>query len=82
MEFEYILLSPPLAWSTPLGLSVAMWHVHAPTFNKWQKKKKKKKLHILTHGVMRGCGLTSLVICINDKICDIRERNVTRRTDI
>jgi hypothetical protein len=31
----------------------------------------------LTRGAMRGCGLTSLVVCINDKICDIRERNVT-----
>jgi hypothetical protein len=20
-----------------------MWHLHAPTFNKWQKKKKKEK---------------------------------------
>ena len=55
--------------------SGAMWHMHAPTFNKWQKKK--KTLHILTHGAMRGCGLTSLVACINDKIRDIRERNLT-----
>ena len=84
MEFEYILLSPPLAWSTPLGLSVAMWHVHAPTFNKWQKKKKKKViLHIiLTHGAMRQYGLTSLMVCINDKIHDTRERNVTIRSEI
>ena len=61
--------------------SRTMWHMHAPTFNKWQKKKK-KTLHILTHGAMRGCGLTSLVVCINDKICDIRERNVTIRSEI
>ena len=60
-----------------------MWHVHAPTFNKWHKKKNKKvTLHILTHGAMRGCGLTSLVVCINDKICDIRERYVTIRSEI
>jgi hypothetical protein len=32
---------------------------------------------MLTHGAMRGCGLNSLVVCINDKIRDIRERNVT-----
>ena len=38
--------------------------VHA--FNKSQKKKK-KKMHILTYGGMQGCGLTSLVVCINDK---------------
>ena len=65
--------------------SRAMWHTHAPTINKWQKKKKNKNkvtLHILTHDIMRGCGLTSSVLCINDKIRDIRERNVTLRSDI
>jgi hypothetical protein len=58
--------------------------MHAPTFNKWHKKKKKKKkiLHMLTHGAMRGCGLTSLMVCINDKIREIRERNVTIRGEI
>ena len=61
-----------------------VWHVHAPTFNKWHKKKKKKKvtLCILTVGTMQGCGFTSLVVCINDKIRDIRERNVTIRSEI
>ena len=66
----------------------AMWHMHAPIFNKWDKKKKTKKnknkkvaLHMLTHGVMWGCGLTSLVVCIDD-ICDIRKRNVTIRSEI
>jgi hypothetical protein len=29
---------------------------------------------MLTHGAMRGCGLTSLVVCINDKFHDLRER--------
>ena len=66
----------------------AMWHMHAQTFNKWHKKKKNKNknkkvtLHILTHGAMRGCGLPSLKVCINDKIHDIRERNVTIRSEI
>ena len=61
-----------------------MWNMHAPTFDKWHKKKKKKKvaLHILTHGAMQGCGLTSLVVCINDKIHDVRERKVTIRSEI
>ena len=88
MEFEFSLLSPPLVryvhstW--PLQ---AMWHMHAPTFNKWHEKKKKKKnkkvtLHILTHDAKRGCGLPSLVACINDELCDIRERNVTMRREI
>ena len=67
--------------------SRAMWHMHASTFNKWHKKKKHNKnkkvtLHILTHGVMRGSGLTSLVACIHDTIHDRRERNVTIRSEI
>jgi hypothetical protein len=37
--------------------------MHAPTLKKWHKKKKKLvTLHILTHGTMQGCGLTSLMI--------------------
>jgi hypothetical protein len=39
-------------------------------------------LHMLTHGIMQGCGLTSLVNCNNDKIHDIGERNVTIRSAI
>ena len=62
-------------------LHLVMWWMHAPTFNKWQKKKK-KTLHMLTHGAMWGRVLTSLVACINDNFCDIRERNVTRRSEI
>jgi hypothetical protein len=51
------------------------------------KKEKKNKnktvtLHMLTHGAMQGCVLTSLVVCINDKFCDTRERNVTIRSEI
>jgi hypothetical protein len=37
---------------------------------------------MLTHGVMRGCGSTTLVVCNNDKFRDIRERNVTIRSEI
>ena len=81
MECEFILLSPSLLWPTPTWPSWAFWHMHAPTFNKWHKKKK-KTFHILKHGAMRGCGLTSLEVCINDKIRDRRERNVTIRSEI
>ena len=51
-----------------------MWHMHAPPFNKWQKKKKKKTLHVLTDGenAMRGCGLTSLVCALMTEIHDMR----------
>ena len=67
--------------------SQAMWRTHASTFNKWHKKKnnnlnKKTTLHMLTHDAMRGCGLTSWVVCINDKFGDIRERNVTIKSEI
>jgi hypothetical protein len=30
---------------------------------------------------MKECGLTSLMVCINDKICDIRERKMTIRSE-
>ena len=58
--------------------------MHAPTFKKWHKKKKKKKtLHILTHGTILGCRLTSLIFYINDKkIHVIRGKNVTIRSEI
>jgi hypothetical protein len=62
--------------------------MHVPIFNKWHKKKKNKDknkkvtLHKLTHGTMRGCGLTSLVVCINVKFHDIREGNVTLRSEV
>ena len=67
-----------------------MRRTHAPTFHKWHKKKrknnknKKMTLHMLTHGAMCGCGcgLTSLAVCIIDKFRDIRERNVTMRSEI
>ena len=62
-----------------------MWRMHAPTFNKWHKKKKKKKkvtLYMSTHGATWGCGLTSLVACINDNFCDIREKNIIIRSEI
>ena len=66
--------------------SRAMWHMHAPTFNKCRKKKKKKKVTFYIYfwhmAQCDGCGLTSLVACINDKIYDIRERNMTIRSEI
>jgi hypothetical protein len=65
--------------------SWAMWRTHAPTCNKWHKKKNKNKkvtLRMLTHGTMRGCGLISWAICNNDIFHDIRERNMTTRSEI
>ena len=55
--------------------------MHAPTFNKWHKKKK-KTLHILTHGIMQDCGLTYLMVYMNDQIRDTRERNMTIKNEI
>ena len=79
---EFIILSPSLVRSTPFWLSQTMSHMHAPTFDAWQKKEnenKKVTLHVLTYGAMWGCGLTSLMVCSNDEIRDIRERTVTIR---
>ena len=50
--------------------------------NKNKNNKKKVTLYMLTHVAMRGCVLTSLVVCINDNIRGIRERNVTIRNAI
>ena len=67
-----------LRWCRPLHLAFLDNVPYAtPTFNKWHKKKnnnnnKKGTLHILTF----------LVVCINEKNYDIRERNVTIRSDI
>ena len=83
MELEFIPLLTSIGVVHSTWHFWAMWHMHAPTFNKWHKKKKKKTLHIFTHGALRGCGFTSLAVCIyNDKICDIRERNVRIRSEI
>ena len=73
-EFEFIILSSPLVWSTPVGLPRrcgTCMHQHSTSGIRRRRKKKNENkrvtLHILTHGAMRGCGLTSLVVCINDK---------------
>ena len=67
--------------------SRAMWHMHAQTFYKWHKMKKKKNrnkkvtLHLLIHGPMQGRGLTSLVAWINDKTHDVRDGNMIIRSE-
>ena len=72
-----------VVWSTPLGLPGRYgkrMHQHSTSGTRSKRKKgnknKKMTLHISTHGTMQGCGLT-LMVYINDKIRDIRERNVT-----
>jgi hypothetical protein len=75
-----------VVWSTPLGLPGRCGICMYPHSTKWHKKKKDKNkkvaLHVLTHGAIRGCGLTSLAVCNDDKIRDIRERNVIIRSEI
>ena len=71
-----------------------MWQTHAP-FNKCHKKEKEKEknenkknenkkvtLHIVDTWRTARVWLTSLVICIDDKFCDLKERNVTIRSEI
>ena len=80
-QFEFVFPSSTLVWSTPWP-SQAMRRTHALTFNKWHKKKKNNKNKKVTHGAMWGCGLTSLVVCVNEKFRDIRGSNVTIRSEI
>ena len=81
MEFEFILLSPLLAWSSPLGLpkrrGICM-HQHS-TSDMRERRRRRRRWHS-TYWYMAQ--LTSLVICIDDRIYDIRERNVTIRSEI
>ena len=75
-----------VVWSTPLELpgrrGICM-HQHSTNgIRKRIINKKKVTLYILTHGIMRGCEVTSLVVCTNIKIHDIRDRNVTTRSEI
>ena len=72
MAYKFILLPPSLVWSTPLGPSWAMWHMHAPTFNKCHKEKKKKKkkkvtLHILDTRRNARVWVDFFGVCINEK---------------
>ena len=79
MELESILLLPPSVWSTPLNIpkrcGICMHQLST-------SGRRRRRLHTLIHSAMRGCGLTSLVACINDKNHDIRERNAITRSEI
>ena len=80
--YSIIRHNPSLHVNLSLGLLEQydiFMHQH---FNKWQKNENKNTLHILTHGAMRGCELTFMMICINGKTRDIRESNVTIRSEI
>ena len=87
-DVRTILICSPVTYASVVHStwpSRAMWWTHAQTFNKWHHKNKKNKkaaLYMLTHDAMRGCEFISLVVCINDKFHDIREINVTIRSDI
>ena len=72
---------------TPLGhLGRCGGHMHQHSTSGIRRKEKKKDEkvtpHMLTYGAIWVCRLTSLVICINDKSCDIREGNATIRSEI
>ena len=47
-----------------------------------RRKTENKTLLMLTHGTIHRCGLISLIVCINDGIYDVKERNVTIRSEI
>ena len=80
MEFEFILLSPPLVWSTPLGLlgrCGTCMHQHSTSGIRRRGRRRIRRWHSTYWHAAH-----SLVVCINDKVHDIRERNVTIRSEI
>ena len=76
----------PLHFAFPGDVADLYTNIQTSGIRRKRKRKKNKNkkvtLHMLTHGTMRGCGLTSWVVCIDDKYCDIRDRNVTIRSEI
>ena len=80
-QFGFVLPSPMLVWSTPLGLP-EWWGGRMHQHSTSGIRKRRWHSYMLTHDTMRGCGWTSWVVCINDKFSDIRERNVTIRSEI
>ena len=89
MEYKFIHLSPPSVWSTPLGLpgrcGICM-HKHSASGLRRRKRITTKRRHCTYWHMAQyegRCGLTSLMACVNHKkIRDIRERNVTIRSEI
>ena len=80
-----------MVWCGPLHFTFLVrcgicMHQHSTSGIRRRRRRririKKMTIHILTHGTMRECGLTFLVVCINDRIHDIRERNMTIRSEI
>ena len=47
--------------------SQAMWPMHAPTFNRWQEEEEEEDTPHIDTWCNARCGLTSLMVCINDK---------------
>ena len=88
MEFEFILLWSPLVHVVhSTRPSPMMWHMHAPTFNSGMrssnKRRRRRRRHsTYWHMTQCGCGSTSLVVCINARVGDTRERNATTRNEI
>ena len=85
MEFEFILLSPPLVWSTPLGLpgrcGICM-HQHSTN---GIRRITRIRRWLSTYWHIAQCeGVGGLLwwIALNDIIHDIRKRNVTIRSEI
>ena len=83
-QFEFVLPSPMLVWSTSTWPSQAIWRTHAPTFNIQHSTSniRRRRLHMLTDCAMRRFGLTFWVVFINGKNRDIRKRSVTIRNEI
>jgi hypothetical protein len=89
-QFEIVLPSPTLGWSTPLGLPRQCgrcMHQHLTSgISRRRRRRRRRRTTTTTRWCStcwrNGCGLTSSAVWINDKFCDIRERNVTIRNEI
>ena len=82
MKLENILLLSLLVWSTPLGLPGRCGIRMHQNLTSGIRGRRRWHSMYLTRGAMRGSGLPSLVACINGTFRDIRERNVTIRSEI
>ena len=83
MEFVFVLLSPPLVWSTPLGLHGQcgiFMHQHSTS----RRRRRRRRWHsTYWHRTQcEGVGWLLWWFALMIEICDIRERNVTIKSEI
>ena len=84
-QFEVDLLSPTLVWSTPLGLPRRCdGHMHQHSTSDIRKRKRKRRCYSTCWhmALCEGVGWHLQWFALMTKFCDIREKNVTIRSEI